>query len=240
VTRLLDGRTAIVYGAAGPIGSAVASAFADAGATVFLAGRTRARLEAVARGIDRAEVAPVDVLDPAATRAHADAIAAATGRIDVAFNAVANDDIQGTPLLDMAPGDVTAPVTKAVTAHLHLATAVGRHMVARRSGVILAMGGGREAIPRLGGAHVAWAALAGLCRQLAAELGPHGIRALWLLSPGSPDADAPDQAADVVHTLLRRRPTLAEVGAVAAFLASDGAATMTATEVNITGGAVVD
>jgi 3-oxoacyl-[acyl-carrier protein] reductase len=237
---LLDGRTAIVYGAAGPIGSAVARAFAREGATVFLAGRTRARLAAVAAGLDRAEVAPVDVLDHAATRAHADAIAAATGRIDVAFNAVANDDVQGTPLLDMPPGDVVRPVTKAVTAHLHLATAVARHMVARRSGVILAMGGGREAIPLLGGAHVAWAALAGLCRQLAAELGPHGVRALWLLSPGSPDADTTDQAADVVHTLLRRRPTLAEVADLAAFLASDRAATMTATEVNITGGAVVD
>ena len=237
---LLDGRTAIVYGAAGPIGSAVARAFAREGATVFLAGRTRARLEAVASGLDRAEVAPVDVLDHAATRGHADAIAAATGRIDVAFNAVANDDVQGTPLLDMVAADVVRPVTKVVTAHLHLATAVASHMVARRSGVILAMGGGREAIPLLGGAHVAWAALAGLCRQLAAELGPHGVRALWMLSPGSPDADTTDQEADVVHTLLRRRPTLAEVGDVAAFLASDRAATMTATEVNITGGAVVD
>jgi len=102
------------------------------------------------------------------------------------------------------------------------------------------MGGGREAIPLLGGAHVAWAALAGITRQLAAELGPRGVRALWLLSPGSPDADAADQEADTVHTLLGRRPTLAEVGDLAAFLASDRAATMTATEVNITGGAVVD
>ena len=237
---LLNGRTAIVYGAGGPVGSAVARAFTRVGATVFLAGRNRARLEAVARGLDRAEVAAVDVLDHAATCAHADAIAEATGRIDIAFNAVANDDVQGTPLLDMTPEDVVRPVTKAVTAHLHLATAVARHMVARRSGVILAMGGGREAIPLLGGAHVAWAALAGMARQLAAELGPRGVRALWLLSPGSPDADAADQEADTVHTLLGRRPTLAEVGDLAAFLASDRAATMTATEVNMTGGAVVD
>ena len=54
------------------------------------------------------------------------------------------------------------------------------------------MGGGREAIPNLGGSHVAWSALAGLCRQLASELGARGIRVAWLLSPGSPDPGEPD------------------------------------------------
>src|SRR5207237_9360307 len=78
------------------------------------------------------------------------------------------------------------PVTKAVTAHFNIAVAVGGHMTRRRCGVILVMAGGREAIPRLGGSHVAWAALAGLCRQLAAEFGPSGVRVSWLLSPGSP------------------------------------------------------
>ena len=68
------------------------------------------------------------------------------------------------------------PVTKAVTAHVNIAVAVGRHMTRRGRGVILVMAGGREAIPRLGGSHVAWAALAGLCGQLAAEFGPHGVR----------------------------------------------------------------
>jgi 3-oxoacyl-[acyl-carrier protein] reductase len=57
-------------------------------------------------------------------------------------------------------------------------------MVQRGGGAILAMAGGREAIPDLGGSHVAWSALAGLCRQLAIELGPYGIRFAWLLSSG--------------------------------------------------------
>jgi len=113
-------------------------------------------------------------------------------------------------------------------------------MMRRGSGVILVMAGGREAIPSLGGAHVAWTALAGLCRQLACELGQHGIRVLWLLSPGSPVPG--DDGADplAAGTLLNRRPTLDDVANVAVFLASDWASTMTATEVNITGGAVVD
>jgi len=54
--------------------------------------------------------------------------------------------------------DFLRPVTKAVTAHFNIATAVGRHMTGRGRGVILVMAGGREAIPRLGGSHVAWAA----------------------------------------------------------------------------------
>jgi NAD(P)-dependent dehydrogenase (short-subunit alcohol dehydrogenase family) len=53
------------------------------------------------------------------------------------------------------------------------------------------------AIPRLGGSHVAWAALAGLCRQLAAEFGPSGVRVNWLLSPGPSEGDEPSERQDV-------------------------------------------
>jgi len=240
---LLETKTAIVYGAGGAIGSAVARAFAREGARVFLAGRTRPALDELARVIrgvgGTADVAPVDALDRAAVERHASAVADAAGGIDIAFNATSNEDVQGTPLLDMSYEDFIRPVTKGVTSQFVTATAVARHMRRRGSGVILAMAGGREAIPLLGGSHVAWAALAGLCRQLACELGPDGIRVAWLLSPGSPDASDPGlEAADV--TMLGRRPTLDQVANVAVFLASDWAGTMTATEVNITAGAVVD
>jgi 3-oxoacyl-[acyl-carrier protein] reductase len=257
---LLAKKTAIVYGAGGAIGSAVARAFAREGARVFLAGRTMRTLDDVARTIrgtgGMAEVAQVDVLSRAAVDAHAAAVADAAGGIDIAFNATSNDDVQGTPLVDMPYAEFVRPVTKAVTVQFLTATAVARHMRDRGSGVILVMAGGREAIPSLGGSHVAWAALAGLCRQLACELGPHGIRVAWLLSPGSPDPGAggrgehsgtphdqhSDDAADppAVVTMLNRRPTLDQVANVAVFLASDWASTMTATEVNITAGAVVD
>ena len=137
-----------------------------------------AALEEVAQRIQHdggsAQVAHVDVLDRAAVRRHADAVAA-SGGIDVCFNATANDDVQGTPLLAMPFEEFLRPVTKAVTAHFNIAVAVGGHMTRRGRGVILVMAGGREAIPRLGGSHVAWAALAGLCRQLAAEFGPHAV-----------------------------------------------------------------
>jgi 3-oxoacyl-[acyl-carrier protein] reductase len=190
---LLKDRTAIVHGASGSVGSAVARAFAREGAEVHLTGRTLSTLEDVATGIrddgGNALVAELDALDRDAVERHAAQVGKQGGGIDICFNATNNDDIQGTPLLDMRVEDVVQPVAKAVTSTFTVATAAARHMDG--SGVILAMGGGREAIPNLGGSHVAWAALAGLCRQLAAELGPQGIRVAWLLSPGSPDRERP-------------------------------------------------
>jgi NAD(P)-dependent dehydrogenase (short-subunit alcohol dehydrogenase family) len=119
-------------------------------------------------------------------------------------------------------------------------------MTRRGRGVILVMAGGREAIPRLGGSHVAWAALAGLCRQLAAEFGPYGVRVSWLLSPGSPGYDDHDGQPDgagapgTVGLLTGHLPSYGEVANVAVFAASDWARTITASEINFTGGAVVD
>jgi 3-oxoacyl-[acyl-carrier protein] reductase len=254
---LLEGKTTIIYGASGAIGSAVARAFAREGAAVHLVGRTITTLESVAASIRGAggiaHVAAFDVLDRDAVRRHADAVAAHDG-IDVCFNAVSNDDVQGTPLLDMPSEDVLRPVIKALTAHLNIATAAGPHMIRRERGVILAMAGGREAIPRLGGSHVAWAAVAGLCRQLAAELGEHGVRVSWLLSPGSQNGEPRDQEPDgptvaagdhappprTDGLLARHQPSYTEVANIATFAASDWARTMTATEINFTGGAVID
>jgi len=237
---LLENRTAIVHGGSGNVGSAVARAFAREGAHVHLTGRTRATLDETANGIaDQggvAHVATLDATDRDAVEAHAATVAEQAGGIDVCFNATSNDDIQGTPLLDMRIDDVMQPVAKAVTSTLTVATAAARHM--HGHGVILVMGGGREAIPNLGGSHIAWAALSGLCRQLAADLGPRGVRVSWLLSPGSPDPGKHDPEAEGL--LLTRRPSYAEVANAAVFAASDWAATMTATEINLTAGAVVD
>jgi 3-oxoacyl-[acyl-carrier protein] reductase len=252
---LLDHKTAIVYGAAGAIGSEVARAYAREGAEVHLVGRTQATLDEVARRIRQdggaAHVARLDVLDRAAVARHADGVAA-SGGIDICFNATSNDDVQGTPLLAMPFEEFLRPVTKSVTAHFNIAVATGGHMIRRGRGVILVMAGGREAIPLLGGSHVAWAALAGLCRQLAAEFGPHGVRVNWLLSPGSPGSDEPGEGQDIdapggaeaapgtAGLLIRHRPSYDEVANIAVFAASDWARTITASEINFTGGAVVD
>jgi NAD(P)-dependent dehydrogenase (short-subunit alcohol dehydrogenase family) len=252
---LLENKTAIIYGAGGAIGSAVTRAYAREGATVHLAGRTTQTLERVGESIrdagGTAHVAEVDVLDRHALQRHTADVIQSSRRIDICFNATSNDDIQGTPLVDMPFEQFLQPVTKSLTAHFNIATTVSPHMARGGGGVILVMGGGREAIPRLGGSHVAWAALAGISRQLAAELGPQGIRLAWLLSPGSPGSNDHDQDASThdqseegatgTEGLLRdHQPTYEEVAATAVFLASDSARTMTATEINLTGGAVID
>lgn len=244
---LLEAKTAIIYDAAGAIGSEVARAYAREGALVHLVGRSHDTLGKIAdeirSGGGTAHTSSLDVLERDAVQRHADAVAA-EGAIDVCFNAISGDDLQGTSLVDMRLDDVLRPVTKALTAQFNIATAAGRHMMRQGSGAILAMAGGREAIPRLGGSHVAWAALAGLCRQLAAEFGPHGVRVSWLLSPGSPDHEQRDEASvgeespapGTQGLLVRHQPTYGEVANVATFAASDWARTMTATEINFTGG----
>jgi 3-oxoacyl-[acyl-carrier protein] reductase len=98
---LLEHKKAVIYGAAGAIGRAVARVFAREGANLFLAGRTRARVESVAEEISAAggvaEAAEVDALDEDATDKHMDDVVARAQRIDVLFNAIGMDDVQGTP-----------------------------------------------------------------------------------------------------------------------------------------------
>jgi 3-oxoacyl-[acyl-carrier protein] reductase len=211
---LLENKTAVVYGAAGAIGSAVARAYARQGASVHLAGRTIESLDGVAETIrdagGTAHVNQVDVLDRAAVEHHTASILDTDGRIDVCFNATSNDDIQGRTLLDMRFEEFMRPVKKSLTAHFNIATTVAPLMARGDGGVILVMAGGREAIPRFG---------------------PTAEPADEHQSPAAPGTEA---------LLLHHQPTYGEVANIAAFLASDSARTMTATEINLTGGAVID
>ena len=192
---LLENRNAVIYGAGGSIGGAVARAFAREGARVFLAGRTPATLEAVADEIrsagGAAEAAQVDALDERAVDEHADAVAAQAGGIDISFNLIAHPYTHGVALAEMAVDDFLAPVQTAARTTFLTARAAARHMIPRRSGVILAFGGpGDRSGPQrdyyLGGTQVAFDAIETMRRQLAVELGPHGIRVLTLASGGVP------------------------------------------------------
>ncbi|OXM64849.1 SDR family NAD(P)-dependent oxidoreductase [Amycolatopsis vastitatis] len=249
---LLEGKNAIVYGAAGRIGTAVATSFAQEGAMVFLAGRTLARLDELAERIraggGSAETAQVDALDERSVDEHADAVAA-QGGIDISFNLIAHGDVQGTPLVDMSLADYERPVVTAVRTQFLTARAAARHMIGKRSGVILLFGGAGEPVREfaVGGLQVAFHALEAMRRQLAAELGPHGIRTVTLRTGGIPET-LPDgfpgreaiEDSIAGKTMLGRAATLADVGAVAAFVASDRARTMTAATVNVSCGALVD
>jgi 3-oxoacyl-[acyl-carrier protein] reductase len=250
---LLNGRNAVIYGGGGAIGGAVARAFAREGATVHLAGRTLATLDRVAEQIraagGSARTAVVDALDEAAVDAHADAVAAEGGGLDISFNLISINDVQGTPLAQMRLQDFELPVHTAVRTMFLTTRAAARHMMRQGSGVILVFGGDGAPMANLGGLQVAFGAMEYLRRSLAFELAPHGIRVLTLQTGGVPesipstyDTSFRESITKMIEekTMLNRAATLADVGDVAVFAASDLARSMTGTKLNITCGSEVD
>jgi 3-oxoacyl-[acyl-carrier protein] reductase len=249
---LLEGKNAVVYGA-GSVGRAIAIGFAAEGATVHLANRSKDKADEVAEEIraagGTAGTAELDVLDEDAVDRHIDGIAEQTASIDIGINVIGVDDVQGTPMAEMTLADYERPIVKAVRSTFLTWRALGRHMIRQRSGVVLAFGGRGDPIRdySIGGFQVALAALEAMRRQLSAELGRHGVRAVTLRTGGVPEsipagtANADEITAGLTAaTLLGRTATLADVGNVAAFVASEKARTMTAATVNVSAGALLD
>jgi 3-oxoacyl-[acyl-carrier protein] reductase len=176
-------------------------------------------------------------------------MAARAGGIHISFNLISVGDVQGTPLAEMLLEDFERPVMTAVRTQFLTSRAAARHMIGQGSGVILFFGGYGDPLPDyyLGGFQVALNAIESLRRQLASELGPHGIRAVTLQTGGVPETipegfDGREAISESIvgSTMLKRAATLEDVGNVAAFTASDQARTMTATALNISCGAIVD
>jgi NAD(P)-dependent dehydrogenase (short-subunit alcohol dehydrogenase family) len=261
MNALLEGKNAIVYGGGGGIGGAVARTFAREGAMVFLAGRTRDRLEAVASDIaasgGSAEIAVVDALDERAVDDHAAGVVSNAGHVDVSFNLISRGDVQGTPLVDMTTDDLLRAVDNGLRSSFITARAAGRRMAAQGSGVILHLNSasGAGAFPGLGSTGPADAATESWMRYQAGELGPQGVRVcgIWtagvaetlsketLTAVGGDSAPEPSAAEAMIAGMaaLRRAPRLADVAEVAAFLASDRASGITGTMVNVTCGLVI-
>jgi NAD(P)-dependent dehydrogenase (short-subunit alcohol dehydrogenase family) len=253
---LLEGKNCIIYGGGGSIGSGVARTFAREGARLFLVGRTRDSLEAVAAELgDAAEVAVLDARDGTAVDQHVRDVTAKAGSVDVSFNLVTRDDVQGVPLVDMSWEDFNSPVANGLHANFNTATSAARVMAAQGGGVILTVtsGSSKGLHPGMGGTGPADAATETFLRYLAAETGAQGVRVLTIHTAGVQEtltsrkledvnADAPDPE-DVIRmisgmALLQRAPRLSEVAETAAFLASDRASGITASIANVTCGLV--
>ena len=258
---LLDSKTAVIYGAGGAVGSSIARAFAAEGAQVFLAGRTLAKIQAVATEISAtggvADAVSVDALDEQAVEDHLAGVTDRCGRIDVLFNAIGMEDVQGTPLVDLSVTDFAHPVLTATKTQFITARAAARRMIDQGSGVIMSITAEPTPAPDLGGFPAACAVIEALWRSFATELGPHGVRTIIIRSAGSPDSPAVQgvfelhtqttgASTDSVQqqwggsTMLGRLPLLADVSNVATLLASDRAEAMTAAIANVTCGAFVD
>jgi NAD(P)-dependent dehydrogenase (short-subunit alcohol dehydrogenase family) len=265
---LLEKKNAVIYGGGGAIGGAIARVFGREGARVFIAGRTRAKLDAVARDIaatgGTVETAQVDVFDERAVQEHADAIAATAGSIDVAVNAVSVMHDQGTPLADLSLEEFMRPIDGFLRPLFTTSKAVARHMGHERPGVVLILSepGAKLAIGGILGHGVSAAGKEAFSRLLAAELAPGNVRVVDIRPHAVVDAPeagsytkdlftrsaaaAGQSVQDFLEgglaqgTLLKRLPTLSEIAETAAFLASDRAGAMTGTVVNLSGGALVD
>ena len=262
---LLENKVAVIYGAGGAIGGAVARVFASEGAKVFLAGRTLAKLEVVAHDISSrggsVEATQVDALDERAVEGHADAVAAKAGGIDIALNAVGFVHVQGTPLAGLSLEDFELPVITYTRTNFITAKAVARHMAKKGSGVILMLSTPVSRMPGSGymGHCVACAGVEAMTRHLAGEFGANSIRVICIRSHAIPEAVAMGShsrdvfrqvakpagmtieemlAGAATSTLLKRLPTLAEVANTAAFMASDRAGAITGAVTNLTCGGI--
>lgn len=264
--RLLVGKVAVVYGGGGAIGGAVARAFARHGARLFLVGRTLRKLERVAGDIEaaggRAACAEIDVFDAAAMAAHARAVAAESGGIDIAMNATGFHHVQGKPFAELSVDEFMEPIDAYLRSLFNTAKAVAP-CTGQCGGVILSLStpGSRLVWPGFLGYGVTCAAKEAFTKKLAAELAPQGIRVVCLMPNAIADALAHGSHVREVFTplaeragttveamlaappetaLLRRLPTLAEVAGAAVFAASDLAGAMTGAVMNLSGGLVVD
>lgn len=241
---MLENKVAVVYGARGEIGSAVARAFEREGARVFATGREE-----------------VDALDEASIDRHLDAVMAECGQVDITFNAIglADSDIVGRSLTEIDVAMFQRPIAAYVTSYFLTSRLAARRMLPRGTGVIMSVTAlpARQGTPLNGGYGASQAAKEALTRDLSAELAPHGIRVVGLRAHALPDSSTMAE----VHALKasatgltwdqfrqqlirsthpRRALAADEVARVAAFLASDDASALTGTAVNLSMGALAD
>lgn len=262
--RLQD-KVAVIYGAGGAVGSAVARAFAREGGKVFLTGRRRGYVEAIANEIRSAggwaEAAEVDALDEQGIDSHLQSVIDKAGKLDISFNAlgIPNTTLQGVPLVDIAAEQFFLPIATYTRSYFLTARLAARRMLLRESGVIMTVTAlpSRAGIPLLGGFAPSQAAVEALTRGLSAELAPKGIRVLGLRPDGMPETNTIkevfgihakawglswEQFRDMIASKNhpQRLATLAELANVAVFMASDAASAMTGTVVNLSMGSLDD
>jgi 3-oxoacyl-[acyl-carrier protein] reductase len=252
---ILRNKNAIIYGAGGSLGGAVTKALAAAGARLFLTGRNISSVQKTADEIitsgGLAEADQVDALDEKAISSHLEKIKQKAGHIDISFNAVGVDLVQGVPLVELSPHDFLDPITYTMQTRFLTATAAGRVMMKQGSGVILFLTAtpGGIGYPYTAGFAPACAAVESFSRNLAAELGVYGVRVVNMRSGGSPDsrvfqeaaADKPEIMKAALQqmredTMLKKLPLMSDIANLAVFLSSDQASLITGVTVDITAG----
>jgi 3-oxoacyl-[acyl-carrier protein] reductase len=252
---LLQNKNAVIYGAGGSLGGAVARALSREGAKVFLTAKKLSSIRALENEIlasgGKVEVAEVDAMNERVINDHLSEIVNRNNTVDISFNAIGWQDTQDTPLVEMTLDDFIRPVTIAMQTQFLTATAGARVMIKQKSGVILSLTAtpGGIGYPKVGGFGPACCAVESFSRDLASEVGVHGVRVINIRSAGSPDSrpfvEALRNGGDEVKefltkleedTMLKKLPMMVDIANVAVFLASSWADKITGVTIDVTSG----
>ena len=238
----IDGRVALVTGASGGIGGAIARALHAQGATVVLSGTRRDALDALGLELgERVHVCPADLRDAAAADALIAAAEAAAGPLHILVNnaGLTRDGLA----MRMKDEDWASVMDVDLAAPFRLTRAALRGMVRRRAGRVIAIGSvvGATGNPGQANYAAAKAGLAGMTKSLAQEVGSRGIT-VNLVAPGFIDTAMTEKLPEAVRARLLAAIPLgrlgqpADVAAAIVYLASDAAAWVTGATLHVNGG----
>ncbi|MFH5924310.1 3-oxoacyl-[acyl-carrier-protein] reductase [Roseomonas xinghualingensis] len=238
----LTGKSALVTGATGGIGAAIARALHGQGAKVALTGRREAELQALASELgERVFVAPADLSDPAAPAELVEKVEAEFGALDILVNnaGLTRDGLA----LRMGDKDWSDVIEVDLTAPFRLARASLRGMMKRRSGRIISIASivGVTGNPGQANYAAAKAGLIGMSKALAQEVAPRGVT-VNVVAPGFIKTAMTDALNDAQKAALMGRIPMGKMGAsedIAAavtYLASDEAAWVTGVTLHVNGG----
>lgn len=265
-SAILKGKHAVVFGAGGTIGAAVVKEFAAEGAEVFLAGRNKSSVEAVAKEIAAraglAYTAAIDTSDDRAVNEYLDGVMKQTGKIDVVLDLsgpLAKEYGNGKLAVDLPAEEFIVPLATMVKSRFITARASARHMIKQHFGVIIFVTGSqaRPHTPGTTAIGAAFGAMENLAANLAFEVSPFGVRVLCLRTTANIDSRSiQDTVGMVAHKLnitkeqaiaqiaqqnfLKAPASVQDTANAAVLLASDRARMMTGTVVNATAGAALD
>jgi len=238
----LTGKSALVTGASGGIGGAIARGLHAQGATVVLTGTRAAALEELAKSLgDRTHVIVSNLSDPAEADKLMAAAEAAAGKIDILVN---NAGITRDMLsMRMKDEDWQAVIDVNLTAAFRLSRAAIRNMIKRRSGRIISITSivGTTGNPGQANYAAAKAGLVGMSKSLAAEVASRGIT-VNCVAPGLIETAMTDKLNDQQKERIKgaipagRIGQPAEVAGAVVFLASDEAAYLTGQTLHVNGG----
>ncbi|GEP02402.1 3-oxoacyl-[acyl-carrier-protein] reductase [Methylobacterium oxalidis] len=239
----LTGRKALVTGATGGLGGAIARALHAQGASVALSGTRQEALDALASelGGERAHVTPCNLADTQAVEALVPAAESALGGLDILVNnaGITRDNL----FLRMKDEEWEHVLAVNLTAAFRLSRAAVKGMMRRRSGRIVNIGSvvGSTGNPGQGNYAAAKAGLVGLTKALAAEVASRNITVNciapgFIASPMTDELNEKQREGILSRVPMGRLGNGAEVAAATVYLASDEAAYVTGHTLHVNGG----